>query len=129
LSFPCKISEWDNADSFNTFITSPDFAAFVDKSKPFAAGPTKPQLYETNLGPAGCGAAPIAEIVQMKVGSGSQSAEKAWDNLVALIEQHVDAPMRAIRGRSLNLDEEVFLGVLGWDSVEVSNAYGIRSDG
>ncbi len=65
----------------------------------------------------------------MKVGSGSQSAEKAWDNLVALIEQHVDAPMRAIRGQSLNLDEEVFLGVLGWDSVKVSNAYGLRGDG
>ncbi len=86
-------------------------------------------MYETDGGPVSCASAPVTEIFQIQLPAASgaesgkdvQAAEKAWRELLGVMERGGEGAMRgAIGGRSLNLEGEVWLGIVGWENFEVS---------
>lgn len=129
---PDRPPEWDKYSSFTTFQSSPDILVFRDHIKPHLTAPAKPQLYETDSGPVPCASAPVTEIFQLKVrDSDVQAADRAWGKFVAVVERCVGKGKGeglvggAIGGKSLNLEAEVWVGLLGWASLEVSGAFAL----
>lgn len=45
------------------------------------------------------------------------AARKAWE----AIAQNLGAKVKVVHGESLNLDDSVALGLLGWETLEVRN--------
>lgn len=138
------IPEWNRYSSFTTFLSSPAFRTFGSHIKPLVTEPAKPQLYETDRGPSTCASAPVTEIFQLKLpvsGSeskseeGVQAVEKAWREFVGVVERCAAAGREgsgsglvrgAMGGRSLNLEGQVWVGMLGWESLAVSGAVALR---
>jgi len=141
VSHLSSTAEWDKYSSFTTFLSSPECRSFGGTIKPFLTGPAKPQLYETDRGPATCASAPVTEIFQLKFpasgseselesGKGVQAAEKVWTEFVGVVEREGEGLVRgAIGGRSLDLEGESWVGVLGWENLEVSGGVVMRCGG
>lgn len=125
-----RTPEWDTYSSFTTFLSSPELRSFAGNIKPLLTAPPKPEVYETDGGPAACASAPMTEIFQLQLpaagaesGNGVQAAKKAWGELLGVMEREGKGAMRgAISGRSLNLEGEVWVGMVGWENFEVSGA-------
>jgi hypothetical protein len=110
--------EWTEEAAFDSFLSSDDFTAFTSPIKPLAAGPAELQLFDTDLGPSQVMSAPLAEIFRLQLKDDENSiavAKNAWKELVNTISSCVPV----ICGTSLNLQERVFIGAIGWKSLEV----------
>lgn len=89
--------------------------------QPYATAPPNPQLYETDLGPSEVFASALTEVWEVKVGNGTDAegkvkeARRAWERFVAVVGNG-----EGIQGTSLNQEERLWIGVLGWESGEVS---------
>lgn len=141
MSHLSSAAEWDEYSSFTTFLSSPELRSFAGTFKPFLTGPAKPLLYETDRGPATCASAPVTEIFQLKLpamgseselesAEGVEAAEKVWTEFVGVVEREGEGLVRgAIGGRSLNSEGESWVGVLGWENLEVSGAVVMRCGG
>ena len=84
------------------------------------AGPVTLQLFETNVSPASSATAPLTAILRTSI-KGSEQKEavnKVWRELVKDIGGEAEG---VTHGASVNLDEELYLGVLGWGSMAVSS--------
>lgn len=120
------LPEWAQYSSFNAFLSSPEYRTFGGDIVPFLAGPAKPQVFETDSGPTACASAPVTEIFRLTLPasgseSGSGAAEKAWREFVGVLEKGAEGSVRgAIGGRSLNLEGEMWVGMVGWENLEVS---------
>lgn len=116
------LPEWDKEESFHAFIASPGYTSMSGLVKPFALAPTKPQLYSTSSGIGNQGRGALTEIVKIKPSAGIQSAEEAWKNARDILGKQLGKPVREVHGKSIGGDgeEEKFMGVLDWDSLEVS---------
>jgi hypothetical protein len=99
-----------------------DFKDFIGAVKPLVTGAPQPQLYETDLSPVKAFESPLTEIFRIPIGSGGNDlsdVRKAWDEFVAVILEQ-ESGVLSLSGTSLNLEERLFLGILGWPSVDVS---------
>lgn len=85
--------------------------------KPYALAPPNPQLYETDVGPSGVFAATLTEVWQVKLGE-EEKAKQAWKTFITAVEAL--GAVKSSSGTSLNQEEKQFVGIIGWDSVEVS---------
>lgn len=93
--------------------------------KPHSVAPPVPQLYETDFEPNKVFGSASTEVWQVKIGEGDgkvAESREAWDNFVTAVEVAVgvNGIGRSIQGTSLNLEERRWVGVLGWESDQVS---------
>ena len=86
--------------------------------KPLSAAPAELQLFNTDAGPLKVASASLTEIIRVKLTEDSKSAvvvEESWTHLARALGTTV--PVTS--GTSLNLKEKVFMGTIGWNSLEV----------
>lgn len=110
--------EWTEEAAFNAFLTSEDFAAFSRPMKPLAAGPPELQIFGTNEGPLEAVSAPLIEILRVHLKDNAESAAATKDGWTAFVKA-VGKSLPVISGMSLNLKNRVFMGMIGWESLEV----------
>lgn len=115
-------TEWEEAENFYAFFGSPEFQAFGAQVKPLATAPPQPQIYDTDLSPIAAFSSHLTEVFRIKIGNDGNDLDavrEAWGAFVAAIEIHLPG-LPSLSGTSLNLEEELFLGVVGWEGFEVS---------
>ena len=112
--------EWHAKSDFEAFIVSPEYKSIAEASIPFIAGPTTPQLFETEASPANSARAPLTAVLRTRIKGqdGVQAAKDIWSDLVQKVQGEAEG---ISHGPSVNLEEEVYVGVLGWGSREVSS--------
>jgi hypothetical protein len=116
-------AEWEDSSHFDSFVASDNFETFKTVVKPHSAAPPVPQLYNTDFEPTEVFASALTEAWQVKIGdSDGKVAETrdAWERFVSAVVRAGGASGRGIHGTSLNLEERRWVGVLGWESMEVS---------
>lgn len=104
-------------------MASDDFETFKTVVKPHSAAPPVPQLYNTDFEPVEVFASTLTETWQVKIKDSDEKVAKtkdAWEKFVSAVVETGGASGKGIHGTSLNLDEKRWVGVLGWDSMEVS---------
>ncbi|KAE9373351.1 hypothetical protein N431DRAFT_557480 [Stipitochalara longipes BDJ] len=114
---PIIVIEWTKEEAFNSFLTSEDFAAFAGPIKPLAAGPAELQLFGTDVGPLEAASAPVMEIIRVKLIDDPKPAlvaEQSW----AFLVKACGSSLPVTSGTSLNLKDKVFMGTVGWKSLE-----------
>ena len=93
--------------------------------KPHSVALPVPQLYSTDLGPTEVFGSALTEVWQVKIGEGDEKvveARDAWEKFVNAVAE-AGGVNGNIQGTSLNLEEKRWVGVLGWESSEVSLKY------
>ncbi|KAJ4982660.1 hypothetical protein SVAN01_11850 [Stagonosporopsis vannaccii] len=118
----CVGLEWEDSSHFDSFVASDIFETFKTVVKPHSAAPPVPQLYNTDFEPTEVFASALTEAWQVKVGdSNGKVAEtkNAWEKFVSAVVEAGGASGRGIHGTSLNLEEKRWVGVLGWESMEI----------
>ncbi|PVH71454.1 hypothetical protein DL98DRAFT_660625 [Cadophora sp. DSE1049] len=121
---PCLGIEWEQASDFTTLLTTPGFATFKTLVQPYATAPPNLQLYETDFGPSDVFGSSLTEVWQVKVGDGPdaegkvEEARSAWEGFVGAVTGEVSGMGKGIQGTSLNQEERLWIGVLGWESSE-----------
>ncbi|KAL2065992.1 hypothetical protein VTL71DRAFT_2063 [Oculimacula yallundae] len=109
--------EWRTAEHFTTLITSEQFSDFIELVKPHSVAKPNPQLYETDVGPADAFGSAFTEVWQVKVGDENgreEEAKMAWKKFLAVVGSEV----KSLQGTSLNQEEKLWVGILGWVSME-----------
>jgi hypothetical protein len=86
--------------------------------KPFLLAPPQPQLYETYLSRLPAFTAPVTEAFRITKHDNSDEIEKAWQEMIAALKA-TPLAISSLSGSSVNLESEMFAGVIGWDSLEV----------
>lgn len=114
-------TEWQDEASFSAFLRSDQFASFVGIIQHLLAGQPVLQLYETNTSPKDAAVAPVVEIVRVSItdGESSTAAEQVWERLSQFLTEGHERSIAVTYGKSLNLEECVIVGILGWPSSEV----------
>jgi hypothetical protein len=96
--------------------------------KPHSVAPPVPQLYNTDLEPFQVFGSALTEVWQVKIGEGDGKeveSREAWEKFVSAVAEAggLNGDGKSIQGTSLNLEERRWVGVLGWESSEVSLKY------
>jgi hypothetical protein len=124
---PSPIVDRD-ASHFNTFVASENFETFKSIVKPHSVAPPVPQLYNTDFEPSEVFGSTLTEVWQVKIGEEDRKiveSKEAWQKFVRAVMEAggVNGNGKSIQGTSLNLEERRWVGVLGWESIEVSLKY------
>jgi hypothetical protein len=95
---------------------------------PHSLAPPVPQLYNTDFGPSKVFGSAITEVWQVKIREGDGKvveSREAWEKFVSAVAEAggVTGNGKSIQGTSLNLEERRWVGVLGWESSQVSLKY------
>lgn len=85
---------------------------------PYATAAPNPLLFETDVAPAQVFDSTLTEAWMVRIGN-EEKAGVAWKEFVAAIGD-VKAG-HSFSGLSLNQEEKLFVGAVGWESYEVSN--------
>jgi hypothetical protein len=96
--------------------------------KPHSVAPPVPQLYNTDFEPSKVFGSTLTEVWQVKTGEGDEKvvdSTGAWEKFVSAVAEAggVHGDGKSIQGTSVNLEERRWVGVLGWESSEVSLEY------
>ena len=83
----------------------------VGNIKGFVAGRAAPQLFETNISVVDAAQKPVTQIVRTAIPDGKEKIWDAWGELGGETGE-------VAKGASLNLEGKMFVGVLGWESLE-----------
>jgi hypothetical protein len=110
--------EWEEKERFIELVTSEKFKTFGGTVKPFVVAPPQPQLYETDLSPIAAFSAPVTEAFRIVKHDNSTEIEGAWKEWITALKATL-VTINALSGMSINLPNEMFAGVIGWDSLEV----------
>ena len=113
--------EWENPQSFYDFVASNNFKAFGAKLKPFALSPPALQIYETNTSPLEAFSSPVTAVTRIRVENDQklEDVRTSWGCLIDALRSKFGNVV-SLSGPSLNLEEKMFLGVIGWKTLEVS---------
>ena len=111
--------EWRAMSDFDAFSVSNEYHTMIGATKPFVVGPSKLQMFETNASPFNSATAPLTAVHRTSI-KGSESknaAEKVWADFA----KKVGVELKGFaHGVSVNLEEEVYLGLLGWEEMGVT---------
>lgn len=102
--------------NFEDFFGGSTFPTLGAKITAHATAPAQPQVFETDLGPHDVFAAAVTEVFRIKLGD-AEKAKLFWNAFTKSIPNR----NTSISGKSLNLEEELFVGIIGWESTEVSS--------
>ena len=88
--------------------------------KPYAAGPAVPQLYETNASPVSAFSLPLTEVFRVEIPGTEEMkrAKQTWELFETALKSN-SKNVQVLNGLSTNLEEKLFLGVIGWKASEV----------
>jgi hypothetical protein len=113
-------TEWQAESNFHDFIKSKDFESFAVNFKPLAAGPPQLQVFETDQGPGAVFSSRLTEAFRVNIGDSKKAAEAqhVWKFFTGALERKVQG-IKSISGTSLNLEEKLFVGIIGWEGAEV----------
>lgn len=102
-------------------MTGQQFATFVSTVGPLLNGPPTLQLFDTNVSPKDIGLAPVIEIISVSIQSpeAAGTAVKAWNTISQVVIEE-RSKNHVLHGTSTNLDNSLFVGIVGWASPEVS---------
>jgi hypothetical protein len=113
------VAEYKDPADFYNVVNSDDFKGFAEMIKPIATAKPIPEVYETDVSPKEVFTSPVSEIFRIKI-HGDQAKETAaraeWENFMKTLNGK-----KALSGVSINLEERLFLGIVGWESFEVSH--------
>ncbi|KAF4633876.1 hypothetical protein G7Y89_g4245 [Cudoniella acicularis] len=115
---PILVLEWTEEAAFNSFLASEDFAAFIGPVKPLAVGPAEIQIFKTDVGPLEVVSTPLTEIIRIQLKDDAKSAAVTKDAWTVLVKA-MGSAVPVAGGTSLNLKNGVFMGTIGWKSLEV----------
>lgn len=92
---------------------------------PHSIAPPIPQLYNTDFEPTKVFGSTLTEVWQVKIGEGNEKvveSREAWKKFVNAVAEASgsNGTEESIQGPSVNLEEKRWVGVLGWESMEVS---------
>lgn len=110
--------KWETLSAFESFLLSQNFNTFLGHIGPLLAEPAKPQLFVTDTNPDEFASASVTEIIRLPVKSEHSSRDKDWERLSSLIKAHSRGERQFLSGYSINLDQQLWLGIIGWESVE-----------
>lgn len=128
--YPCTYAdastEWEDGSHFDTFVASENFQTFKSVVKPHSVAPPVPQLYNTDFEPSEVFGSTLTEVWQAKVGEDDGKVvelKAAWEKFVSVVAEvdGIDKSRKSIQGTSLNLEERRWVGVFGWENIEVSS--------
>ncbi|CAN9265030.1 unnamed protein product [Alternaria alternata] len=117
--------EWKDASHFQSFVDSEDFeVTFKSLVIPHSIAPPVPQLYNTDSEPTKVFGSTLTEVWQVKIGEGSEKvaeSREAWKKFVTAVAEASgsNGTEESIQGPSVNLEEKRWVGVLGWESMEI----------
>lgn len=116
------LAEWEQASHFQTFLASDDFKEFISMVKPLVTAPATPQLFEADGRSTACTSAALTQVFKLRVADmGSKTAvEESWRKVLKSDDGSELSTVALFDGWGLNNVEGEFLGMIGWDSVEVS---------
>ena len=102
-------------------MTGQQFATFVSTVGPLLNGPPTLQLFDTNVSPKDIGLAPVIEIISVSIQSpeAAGTAVKAWNTISQVVIEE-RSKNHVLHGTSTNLENSLFVGIVGWASPEVS---------
>jgi hypothetical protein len=86
--------------------------------KPFLLAPLQPQLYETDLSPLAVFTAPVTEAFRITKHDNGDEIENVWQEMTTALKA-TPLTISSLSGSSVNLESEMFAGVIGWDSIEL----------
>ncbi|KAK9251979.1 hypothetical protein V1507DRAFT_255678 [Lipomyces tetrasporus] len=119
------VLEWANAAAFHAFYPNSDqYQAFVKKVKPFVTAPATPQLYEAGGQSTACTSSNITQMIKVK---SNQTTEEAWKRLEGTIEELLTDKPHFYHANGIENDEGVFLGLIGWKSLQEYEKVGKNS--
>lgn len=112
--------EWENAQDFHDFLASEEFGTFKSHVKQFVSAPAKPEAYETDASPLASFSSPVTEVFRTQFEDGVRLAavKTAWVKLVSEIKGELPG-LVSVSGTSINLENHVFIGIIGWKGIEV----------
>ncbi|RGP64315.1 hypothetical protein FSPOR_8135 [Fusarium sporotrichioides] len=118
--------EWEDASHFSSFVESENFQTFKTLVKPHSIALPVPQLYNTDFEPIGVFDSTLTEVWQVKIGEGDGKAvesREAWETFSHAVADAngMKRNEKSIQGTSLNLEERMWVGALGWESSEIRN--------
>lgn len=89
---------------------------------PHLTAPPKPEVYNTDVSPAAVFSSATIEIIRVKFDDEVSLAviESAWNDLVASIGL-ISSAKSSLCGRSINLDGDLFIGMIGWPGDQVGS--------
>ena len=92
---------------------------------PHSIAPPVPQLYNTDFEPTKVFGSTLTEVWQVKIGEGNEKvaeSREAWKKFVNAVAEANGSKgtEESIQGPSVNLEEKRWVGVLGWESMEVN---------
>ncbi|KAM3086323.1 hypothetical protein ACMFMG_000459 [Clarireedia jacksonii] len=108
--------EYNDSADFYKVIKSDDFKDFVESIKPIATAKVIPEVYETDVLPKEVFSSPVSEIFRIKIyddQTKETTARAEWEKFSNTLNEK-----NVLSGVSINLDERLFLGVVGWKSFE-----------
>jgi hypothetical protein len=116
-----NLTEWENPDALQKVLDSDRFKTFgATVVKPYAAGPAVPQLYETNASPVYAFSSPLTEIFRVEIPGTEEMkrAKQTWKLFETALKSN-SKDVQVLSGLSMNLEEKLFLGAIGWKASEV----------
>ena len=116
-----NLTEWENPDALQKVLDSDRFKTFgATVVKPYAAGPAVPQLYETNASPVSAFSLPLTEVFRVEIPGTEEMkrAKQTWELFETALKSN-SKNVQVLNGLSTNLEEKLFLGVIGWKASEV----------
>jgi hypothetical protein len=90
---------------------------------PLFTAPPQLQIYHTDLSPIAAFSSYLTEVFRIRVGTGGNNFDvvrESWFNFVTAIERSLPK-LLSLSGISLNLDQQLFLGIIGWEGIDVNN--------
>jgi hypothetical protein len=88
--------------------------------KPLAAGPPQLQVFETDQGPSAVFSSQLTEAFRVNIGDSKKAADAqhVWKFFTGALESKVQG-IKSISGTSLNLEDKLFVGIIGWEGADV----------
>jgi hypothetical protein len=111
--------DWSSFSSYNAFFTSKEFDSFHTQISPLLHGPPRPQLFNTNIPLKELPQCSFLEILRFPTRGDLTSRQISWGKVTVGLETYGHPGGSYITGVSLNLEEETFLGIIGWQNVTV----------
>jgi hypothetical protein len=112
-------TDWSSFSSYNTFFTSKEFDSFYTQISPLLHGPPRPQLFNTNIPLKELLQYRFLEILRFPTRGDLTSRQISWGKVITGLETYSHPGGSSITGISLNLEEETFFGIIGWQNVTV----------
>lgn len=84
-------------------------------------GPPTLQLFETNESPKNAASAAVVEIIRVGVSNSkdTEASLEAWERISRFLASKEGVQAHVTYGKSLNLEEEIVVGITGWLNLDV----------